>query len=171
MKAVSVITPSFIACTQAELIDHYRKVADHCPCRSISNNIPARTGTPSSPPPRAQAARSPEHHRTKDSAGSQESLDGFLAIARERDDFDVHVGPDSLVLHGLKNGAGGLHLLLLGSATWRPSPLNTIHTSFVKGDLAAAERHRRASAPCARNSMRSASRPPLSEAPLRHAAP
>lgn len=136
VKAVSVITPSFIACTQAELVDHYRKVADALSVPVYLYNIPARTGNTIEPATARTLAAHPNIIGIKDSAGSQESLDGFLAIARERDDFDVLVGPDSLVLHGLKNGAAGC---ISGLGNVAPATLNTIHTSFVKGDLAAAE--------------------------------
>ncbi len=69
-------------------------------------NIPARTGND-----RARDRGAPRRHPNivgiKDSEGSKASLDGFLAVAAGRDDFDVLVGPDSLVLHGLQNGAAG----------------------------------------------------------------
>ncbi|QTL05006.1 dihydrodipicolinate synthase family protein [Aquabacter sp. L1I39] len=136
VKAVSAITPSFIACSQAELVDHYRKVADALSLPVYLYNIPARTGNTIAPETASILADHPNIIGIKDSAGSQESLDGFLAIARERDDFDVLVGPDSLILHGLKNGAAG-NISGLGNVA--PVTLNAISAAFDKGDLAAAE--------------------------------
>lgn len=136
VKAVSAITPSFIACSQAELVDHYRKVADALAVPVYLYNIPARTGNTIEPATARVLADHPNIIGIKDSAGSQESLDGFLAIARERDDFDVLVGPDSLILHGLKNGAAG-NISGLGNVS--PVTLNAISASFERGDLAAAE--------------------------------
>ncbi|HEY9211811.1 MAG TPA: dihydrodipicolinate synthase family protein [Ancylobacter sp.] len=136
VKAVSAITPSFVACSQAELIDHYRKVADALSVPVYLYNIPARTGNTIEPATARILADHPNIIGIKDSAGSQESLDGFLAIARERDDFDVLVGPDSLVLHGLRNGAAGC---ISGLGNVSPLTLNAIHTAFVKGDGAAAD--------------------------------
>jgi 4-hydroxy-tetrahydrodipicolinate synthase len=138
VKAVSAITPSFIACTQAELIDHYRRVADALSKPVYLYNIPARTGNTIQPETARILADHPNIIGIKDSAGSQDSLDGFLAIARERQDFDVLVGPDSLVLHGLQNGAAGC---ISGLGNISPVTLNAIHSSFVAGDAAAAASH------------------------------
>src|SRR6266567_4634247 len=107
VKAVSVITPSFIACSQAELIAHYRCIADALAKPVYLYNIPARTGNKLDPDTVRILADHPNIVGIKDSAGSQESLDAYLEIARGRADFDVLVGPDSLVLHGLQNGAAG----------------------------------------------------------------
>lgn len=168
VKAVSVITPSFIACTQAELIDHYRKVADALSVPVYLYNIPARTGNTIEPATARTLAEHPNIIGIKDSAGSQESLDGFLAIARERDDFDVLVGPDSLVLHGLKNGAAGC---ISGLGNVAPVTLNTIHTSFVKGDLAAAEAAQTRFSTLRKELYAFGFPPALVKRALRHAAP
>jgi len=133
-----VITPSFIACSQAELIAHYERVADALTVPVYLYNIPARTGNKFEPDTVRMLAAHPNIIGIKDSAGSQESLDGFLAIARERSDFDVLVGPDSLILHGLKNGAAGC---ISGLGNVAPVTLNGIWSAFSKGDLAAAEAH------------------------------
>jgi 4-hydroxy-tetrahydrodipicolinate synthase len=138
VKAVSAITPSFIACSQAELIAHYRRIADALLKPVYLYNIPARTGNTIQPETARILADNPNIIGIKDSAGSQESLDAFLAIARERDDFDVLVGPDSLVLHGLQNGAAGC---ISGLGNISPVTLNAIHSSFVAGDTAAAAAH------------------------------
>lgn len=138
VKAVSAITPSFIACSQAELIAHYRKVADALTVPVYLYNIPARTGNTLEPATARALADHPNIIGIKDSAGSQESLDAFLAIARERSDFDVLVGPDSLILHGLRNGATGC---ISGLGNVCPVTVNGIHASFVRGDQAAADTH------------------------------
>ena len=138
IQAVSVITPSFVACSQAELIAHYRRVADALKKPVYLYNIPARTGNTIEPGTARILADHPNIIGIKDSAGSQESIDGFLAIAREREDFDVLVGPDSLVLHGLQNGAAGC---ISGLGNISPVTLNAIHSSFVAGDKDAAQKH------------------------------
>lgn len=136
VKAVSVVTPSFIACSQDELIAHYRRVADALTVPVYLYNIPARTGNTIQPATAAVLADHPNIIGIKDSAGSQESLDGFLEIARGRDDFDVLVGPDHLILHGLKHGAAGC---ISGLGNIAPKTLNSIHAAFVAGDPAKAE--------------------------------
>jgi 4-hydroxy-tetrahydrodipicolinate synthase len=136
VKAVSAITPYFIACSQEELIDHYRRVADALPVPLYLYNIPARTGNTLEPETARALAGHPNIIGVKDSAGSQESLDGYLAVAREHQSFDVLVGPDSLVLHGLRNGAAGC---ISGLGNLCPVTLNGIHAAFVAGDMDAAE--------------------------------
>lgn len=136
VKAVSAITPSFIACSQTELVEHYRRVADALTVPVYLYNIPARTGNTLEPETARILADHPNIIGIKDSAGSQESLDAFLAIARGRDDFDVLVGPDSLVLHGLRNGAAGC---ISGLGNIAPATLNAIHAAFVAGDDATAD--------------------------------
>jgi 4-hydroxy-tetrahydrodipicolinate synthase len=136
VKAVSAITPSFIACSQAELIDHFRRVADALSVPLYLYNIPARTGNTLEPETARTLAEHPNIIGVKDSAGSQESLDGYLAVARESSNFDVLIGPDSLVLHGLRQGAAGC---ISGLGNLCPVTLNGIHSAFVAGDIAAAE--------------------------------
>ena len=138
VKAVSVITPSFIPCSQAELINHYRRVADALTIPIYIYNIPARTGNTVTPDTARALADHPNIVGVKDSAGSPESLDGFLAIARERPNFDVLVGPDSLVLQGLKDGAAGC---ISGLANVCPVTANGIHAAFLKANLELAESH------------------------------
>ena len=136
VKAVSAITPYFIACSQAELIDHFRRVADALSVPLYLYNIPARTGNTLEPETARTLAEHPNIIGVKDSAGSQESLDGYLAVARDNSGFDVLVGPDSLVLHGLRQGAAGC---ISGLGNLCPMTLNGIHSAFVAGDIDTAE--------------------------------
>jgi len=138
VKAVSAVTPSFIACSQAELEGYYRRVADALTVPVYLYNIPARTGNTIEPATARKLADHPNIIGIKDSAGAQDSLDAFLAIARERDDFDVLVGPDSLVLHGLRHGAAG-NISGLGNVA--PVTLNTIQSAFAANDQTAADAH------------------------------
>ncbi|MGF6232880.1 dihydrodipicolinate synthase/N-acetylneuraminate lyase [Inquilinus ginsengisoli] len=48
------------------------------------------------------------------------------------------VGPDFLVLHGLRHGAAGC---ISGLGNVCPVTLNALHAAFIRGDLAAAEAH------------------------------
>jgi len=136
VKAVSVITPSFVACSQDELVAHYSRVADALDLPVYLYNIPARTGNTIAPETAARLAAHGNIIGIKDSAGTQESLDGFLAIARGQDGFDVLVGPDSLVLYGLEHGAAGC---ISGLGNIAPVTLNAIHAAYVAGDRATAE--------------------------------
>ncbi|XAW88398.1 dihydrodipicolinate synthase family protein [Vibrio sp. CDRSL-10 TSBA] len=78
VKAVSVITPWFSALRPQELIQYYRDVADRLPVPVYLYNIPARTGNTISPEVALELAKHPNICGIKDSAGSLESLKGFL---------------------------------------------------------------------------------------------
>ncbi len=157
VKAVSAITPSFIACrkTSSRAITAASRMPSTC--RSTSTISPARTGNMIAPETAARLAGHPNIVGIKDSEGSKASLDGFLAVAAGRDDFDVLVGPDSLVLHGLQNGAAGS---ISGLGNVAPLTLNGIWTAFTAGDHAAATAHQERFSACARRSMPTASRRP-----------
>jgi 4-hydroxy-tetrahydrodipicolinate synthase len=138
VDAVSVITPWFVPLSQDDLVAHFSAVADAVPAPVFIYNIPPRTGNTIAP---ATAARLAGHGNivgVKDSAGAQDSLDGFLAVARDRNDFDVLVGPDSLIHHGLVNGAVGS---ISGLGNLIPATINAIVAAARAGDRAAGERH------------------------------
>ncbi len=138
VRAVSAITPSFITCSQDELIAHYRRTADAIEVPVYLYNIPARTGNAITPETARILADHPNIAGVKDSEGSKASLDGFLAVARGRPDFDVLVGPDSLVLHGLAHGARGC---ISGLGNVAPVTLNAIWSHFANGELDGAATH------------------------------
>lgn len=136
VDAVSVITPYFVPLRQHELIYHYTAIADAVPVPVFLYNIPGRTGNTIEPATARKLAKHPNIVGIKDSAGSEESLDGFLAVARSRKDFDVLVGPDHLILHGLRNGAAGC---ISGLGNIAPLTLNAIWKAHVAGDAAGAD--------------------------------
>ncbi|HAS98647.1 MAG TPA: dihydrodipicolinate synthase family protein, partial [Pantoea agglomerans] len=78
VDAVSAITPWFVPLKQQELIDHYQRVADALTVPLFLYNIPARTGNTLQPETVRTLAAHPNIIGIKDSAGSYESLSGFL---------------------------------------------------------------------------------------------
>lgn len=78
VDAVSVITPYFVPLKQGELIRHYTAIADAVPVPVFLYNIPGRTGNTIKPATAAKLAEHPNIVGIKDSAGSYESLRGFL---------------------------------------------------------------------------------------------
>ncbi len=135
--ALSCIVPYFIACTQDEVAGHYEAIADSVGIPFYLYNIPGRTGNIIEPATAARLAKHPNIHGIKDSAGSQESLDGFLAVAREIDNFDVLVGPDSLIHYGAANGAVGC---VSGLANLLPASVAGIFPANAKGNQAEGEK-------------------------------
>jgi len=137
VDGAAVITPYFIGCTQEGLFAHYTRVADSIDKPVYLYDIPARTQNHIEPATASRLAEHPNIHGIKDSGGGQESLDAYLEIANQRDDFDVFSGPDSLIYYALSKGARGC---ISGLGNVMPATLNAICTAFDAGDMDEAKR-------------------------------
>ncbi|MEB7499672.1 MULTISPECIES: dihydrodipicolinate synthase family protein [Leclercia] len=133
VDAVSVITPWFVPLTQAELIAHYTTIADALNVPVFIYNIPARTGNTIAPETARALAAHPNIIGIKDSAGSHESLSGFLKAVEDIDGFDVLNGPDSLIHQGFVEGCSAC---ISGLANVAPNEINAIWARFRAGDIA-----------------------------------
>ncbi len=138
VDGIAVITPYFIGCTQEGLYAHYTRIADNVDKPIYLYDIPARTQNHIEPETAARLAEHPNIQGIKDSGGGKESLDAYLEIARDRDDFDVFSGPDSLIHYALSQGAGGC---ISGLGNVMPDTLNAICQCYEKGDTEGSLRH------------------------------
>lgn len=132
VDAVSVITPWFVPLKQQELIAHYKAVADALDVPLFLYNIPARTGNTLQPDTVRKLAAHPNIIGIKDSAGSYESLSGFLKAAEGMENFDVLNGPDSLIHQGFVEGCSAC---ISGLANVAPKEINAIWARFSAGDI------------------------------------
>lgn len=132
VDAVSVITPYFVPLKQDELIYHYQTVADALDVPLFLYNIPARTGNTLQPETVRTLASHPNIIGIKDSAGSYESLSGFIKAAEGIDHFDVLNGPDSLIHQGFVDGCSAC---ISGLANAAPKEINAIWARFNAGDI------------------------------------
>lgn len=135
VDAVSVITPYFVPLKQSELIAHYTAVADALTVPVFLYNIPARTGNTLQPETVRQLAAHPNIIGIKDSAGSYESLSGFLKAAEGIDNFNVLNGPDSLIHQGFVDGCSAC---ISGLANVAPKEINAIWSHFHAGNIDAS---------------------------------
>jgi 4-hydroxy-tetrahydrodipicolinate synthase len=133
---VSVITPYFLKPTQAELIDHFRRVAESTSLPVVLYNNPATCGGVSiEPDTAARLAEVPNVVGIKDSSGDlQNTLEIIRSTPREK--FAVLNGRDTLILAALTFGAQGA---IPASANIAPDLCVGIYESFVKGDFEAAK--------------------------------
>lgn len=132
VDAVSVITPYFVPLKQNELITHYTAVADALSVPVFLYNIPARTGNTLEPQTVRTLAAHPNIIGIKDSAGSYESLSGFLNAVKDIESFDVLNGPDSLIHQGFVDGCSAC---ISGLANVAPKEINAIWSHFRAGDV------------------------------------
>lgn len=133
---VSVITPYFLKPTQAELADHFRRVAESTKLSVVLYNNPATcAGVTIEPDTVARLAEVPNIVGIKDSSGD---LQNTIEIIRStpRETFGVLNGRDTLILAALQFGAAGA---IPTSCNVAPNLCVGIYESFVKGDLAAAK--------------------------------
>lgn len=132
VDAVSVITPYFVPLKQNELITHYTAVADALSVPVFLYNIPARTGNTLEPQTVRTLASHPNIIGIKDSAGSYESLSGYLNAVKDIENFDVLNGPDSLIHQGFVDGCSAC---ISGLANVAPKEISTIWARFKAGDI------------------------------------
>lgn len=135
VDAVSVITPWFVPLKQDELVSHYTAIADALSVPLFLYNIPARTGNTIEPQTARRLAAHGNIIGIKDSAGSYDSLKGFLDAVRDIDGFNVLNGPDSLIHQGFVDGCSAC---ISGLANVAPREINAIWSTFQAGDIAAS---------------------------------
>ncbi|MGC6112632.1 dihydrodipicolinate synthase family protein [Klebsiella aerogenes] len=135
VDAVSVITPWFVPLKQDELVSHYTAIADALSVPVFLYNIPARTGNTIEPQTARQLAAHGNIIGIKDSAGSYESLKGFLDAVKDIDGFNILNGPDSLIHQGFVDGCSAC---ISGLANVAPREINAIWSTFQAGDIEAS---------------------------------
>ena len=132
---VSVIAPYFIKPSQAELVDHFKRVAESTKLPVVLYNNPATCGGLSIEPETcAKLADVPNIIGIKDSSGD---LQNTIEIIRStpRDTFAVLNGRDTLILAALQFGAQGA---IPASCNIAPDLCVGIYEAFAKGDIEAA---------------------------------
>jgi 4-hydroxy-tetrahydrodipicolinate synthase len=135
VAGVSVITPYFLKPTQAELFDHFRRVAESTSAAVVLYNNPSTcAGLSIEPDTVAKLAAIKNVIGIKDSSGD---LQNTIEILRStpRDTFSVLNGRDTLILAALQFGAHGA---IPASCNIAPALCVGIYESFARGDLEAA---------------------------------
>jgi 4-hydroxy-tetrahydrodipicolinate synthase len=138
VAGVSVITPYFIKPTQAEMFDHFRRVAE---CSSVPvvlyNNPATCAGLSIEPETVSRLAELPGVIGIKDSSGDlQNTIEIIRGTPREK--FAVLNGRDTLIFAALTAGAQGA---IPASCNIAPELCVGIYESFVKGDIPAAQQY------------------------------
>ncbi len=129
---LSIITPSFAAASQNELYEHYKTVAESVDMPIVLYNIPARTGNALTPSTVARLSAIENIVGAKDSSGNFDNMLQYIELTRDKENFAVLSGNDSLILWNLlAGGAGGI----AGCANVFPETMASIYDLFVKGDI------------------------------------
>ena len=134
---LSIITPSFAAASQNELYEHYKTVAAAVDMPIVLYNIPARTGNALAPATVARLSKIDNIVGAKDSSGNFDNMLQYIEQTRDRKDFSILSGNDSLILWNLlAGGTGGI----AGCANVYPKNMASIYDRFAAGDLDGARK-------------------------------
>lgn len=133
---VSVITPYYVQPTQAELITHYRKVAEctRLPVMLYNNPGPAG-GVKIAPETVGKLVEAcPNIVAIKDSSGDLQNMIDYVRIVPDR--ISVFQGRDTIIYPSLVCGAKGA---VAASANVAPQLCVAIYEAFRRGDTEAAK--------------------------------
>lgn len=140
---VSVITPYFITPSQAEVADHYRRVAEGTSLPVILYSNPATCGgLKIDPETVAKLAHVKNIVAVKDSSGDMQNL--IETIRLVPDSFAVLLGRDTLIAPGLMFGAKGA---IPASGNIAPRLAVEIYEAFMAGDIDRAKAAQRRLSP------------------------
>jgi 4-hydroxy-tetrahydrodipicolinate synthase len=136
VDALSVITPYYISPTQAEIADHYRRIAESVSLPVLLYNNPSVTGgLKIDVETCARLAEVPNIVGMKDSAGDLQTLIEYIRVTPQPR-FAVFQGRDTLILPALQFGARGA---VAGTANIAPTECVGIYEAFRRGDIAMAQ--------------------------------
>ncbi|MFO0851735.1 MAG: 4-hydroxy-tetrahydrodipicolinate synthase [Gemmataceae bacterium] len=135
VAGVSVLTPYYLKPSQAELLDHFRRVAESTSLPVVLYNNPVPTGVSIDPDTVARLAEVPNIVGIKDSSGDLQNT--IEIIKRVPDTFSVLNGRDTLILAALLFGAKGA---IPATCNIAPNLCVGIYQRFAAGDLAEARR-------------------------------
>lgn len=134
---LSVITPWFAKASEEELYSHYCAVAKAVNIPVVLYNIPARTGNSLSPALVERLSAVDNIAGVKDSSGNFDNMLQYLEKTREKKNFAVLSGNDSLIYWNLlAGGSGGI----AGCANVYPETMTAIYERFMHGDLEGARK-------------------------------
>ncbi len=132
VQGVSVITPYFIAPSQQEIFDHYRRIAESTAVPVMLYNNPGTCGgVKIDVDTVARLAEIANIVGVKDSSGDLQNTCEFIRVVPQR--FSVLMGRDTLIFHALISGARGA---VPATANIAPRLLVEIYETFVRGDVA-----------------------------------
>ena len=132
VQGVSVITPYFIAPSQQEIFDHYRRIAETTALPVMLYNNPGTCGgVKIDVDTVARLAQISNIIGVKDSSGDLQNTCEFIRVVPPR--FSVLMGRDTLIFHALVSGARGA---VPATGNIAPRLLVEIYETFARGDLA-----------------------------------
>lgn len=132
VDVLSIITPAFAVASQDELYTHFKTVAENVDMPIVLYNIPARTGNALAPATVGKLSKIKNIVGVKDSSGNFDNILQYIEQTRDRADFAVLSGNDSLILWTLfAGGQGGI----AGCSNIYPFVMAQIYEQFLTGNI------------------------------------
>lgn len=135
VDVLSVITPYFVAPSQEELYEHFRRISENVRIPILLYNIPSRTGVSLAPETVLRLSSLPNVLGIKDSSGDIANIKAYLDVTKD-EEFVVLAGTDSLILETLKLGGSGA---VAATANVLPKIVVGLYESFQQGELDQSE--------------------------------
>jgi len=134
-SGVVLAPPYYFPAGQDELLDYLSHIVPDLPLPVMLYNMPAMTKLVYEPETIRVALDWPNCVGVKDSSGDMNYFRKIVAVAKQRSDFTVLVGPESLMLDAVAAGGhGGVH----GGANICPSLIVTLYEAATNGKDTAA---------------------------------
>ncbi|WP_261305225.1 4-hydroxy-tetrahydrodipicolinate synthase [Paenibacillus andongensis] len=133
-KAITILPPMFLAPSEEELYQHFRKVAEATALPVLLYNNPDRVGNNISVNLIERLADIPNIVGVKDSSGDLTLTSEYIRRTREKG-FKVMAGRDVMILGSLVYGAVGC---VASTANIVPALVVEIYEKFIAGDLTGA---------------------------------
>jgi len=135
VDAVSVLTPMFVSQTQDELYNYYKTIANSTYLPIIMYNNKPKTNVTIAPSTCAKLADIENIIAIKDSTGDMTNTCEYIRLTKDKPDFHVLVGRDTLIYGGLCYGASGA---ISSCSNVAPKLTVSIYEKFIQGDLKGA---------------------------------
>lgn len=133
--ALSILTPMFVSQTQQEIYAYYKAIAAETDLPIIIYNNRPKTNVHVAPETIAKLADIPNIVGVKDSTGDMTNAEEYIRLTRDREDFHVLMGRDTLIYAALCYGATGA---IASCANIAPRIASDIYENFMRGDHKAA---------------------------------
>jgi dihydrodipicolinate synthase/N-acetylneuraminate lyase len=134
--AIVLAPPYYFEPSQDDLLRYLEHTKNCLSLPLFLYNIPSLTKSSWEPETVRRAADFPNVVGLKDSTGDLNYLDKTVALLHDRPDFGILIGPEEILLEGMKRGAiGGV----CGGSNLNPKLFVALYDAIVRGDWKQAE--------------------------------
>ncbi len=139
-EALVLSTPYYFPLGQPELLTYVQRLVPRLPLPLFLYNMPQMTKVQFEPEILHELAREPHILGIKDSSGNLDYFSRILELKKQRPDWIVLMGPEHLLLEGVRRGGDGG---VAGGANFYPELFVKLYEAAQRGDQATADEWQR----------------------------